>query len=337
MAMLGFEPRYPTGPEPTASCPTSLATIHEALPPTQPSRPVPVLVRGARRVIRVLLVSVAADDPARALLAEAGAAVEVVGDLGEAEARFATGDFDVVLRGGQATGQPAIDVLRALGERLGWRSPVSRPMSGGGADRAAALGAVLGRLRACASVVRARTGAADEETRALLAEVDSLAAEAQAIAQGLGAHVGPFHELQALAPRPTGPLPRVLVVDDEPQLLKIYRRVLGRGYDLSVALGGTAAIELLEASGPEFSAIVSDLIMPDIDGVDLYHRVATLRPGLEHRIVFVTGGAFNDRSRDFLASIENRRLEKPFGPDVLERMVAEVIEQSTTAAALALQ
>ena len=237
MAMLGFEPRYPTGPEPTASCPTSLATIHEALPPTQPSRPVPVLVRGARRVIRVLLVSVAADDPARALLAE----------------------------------------------------------------------------------------------------VDSLAAEAQAIAQGLGAHVGPFHELQALAPRPTGPLPRVLVVDDEPQLLKIYRRVLGRGYDLSVALGGTAAIELLEASGPEFSAIVSDLIMPDIDGVDLYHRVATLRPGLEHRIVFVTGGAFNDRSRDFLASIENRRLEKPFGPDVLERMVAEVIEQSTTAAALALQ
>lgn len=61
------------------------------------------------------------------------------------------------------------------------------------------------------------------------------------------------------------PLPRVLLVDDEPAILDGLRRQLRRSFDVSTAIGGEAALELMSDAEP-FAAVLSDMRMPGLDG-----------------------------------------------------------------------
>jgi PAS domain S-box-containing protein len=114
---------------------------------------------------------------------------------------------------------------------------------------------------------------------------------------------------------------RILVVDDEPLIVSTIVRTLGRD---NVVVGETSPARALERvmSEPPFDAIVCDLMMEGLTGVDVYERIARDRPGLETRIVFVTGGAHTPRTRAFLASVPNRCLTKPFAPEGLSSALA---------------
>jgi CheY-like chemotaxis protein len=72
---------------------------------------------------------------------------------------------------------------------------------------------------------------------------------------------------------------------------------------------------------PPFDAIVCDVMMPGMTGVDLHERVARDRPGMEARFVFITGGTYTARTRDYLERIPNARLTKPFD---VARLIAEI-------------
>jgi PAS domain S-box-containing protein len=131
------------------------------------------------------------------------------------------------------------------------------------------------------------------------------------------------------APRAARPSPppsftnaRVLVVDDEPYLVGALASTLEH-HDVTVAHGGQEAIDLLRGSA--FDLIVSDLHMAEISGVDLYEHVRTTYPGLERRMIFMTGGAFTDRARRFLARVTPPVLEKPFDSDRLVAVVDALI------------
>ena len=77
-------------------------------------------------------------------------------------------------------------------------------------------------------------------------------------------------------------------------------------------------------AGDDFDVVFCDLVMPGMNGVDLFKALARARPGLEKRVVFMTGGAFTAVAAEFLASVDNRRLEKPFSLGVIERIVREM-------------
>jgi CheY-like chemotaxis protein len=62
-------------------------------------------------------------------------------------------------------------------------------------------------------------------------------------------------------------------------------------------------------------------MMPDLTGIDVYHRVKALGLGLESRMVFLTGGAFTEQARGFLGTVPNLRLDKPFSPEGLEKTI----------------
>ena len=114
---------------------------------------------------------------------------------------------------------------------------------------------------------------------------------------------------------------RILVVDDEPLIVKTIVRALGHD---NVVVGETCperALELAMAD-PPFDAIVCDVMMEGLTGVDVYERIARARPGMELRIVFVSGGAHTARTRAFLASVPNRCLTKPFAPEGLSSALA---------------
>lgn len=70
---------------------------------------------------------------------------------------------------------------------------------------------------------------------------------------------------------------RVLLVDDEPNLLQGFRRSLRGKYDLVLAEGGAAAIQQLSTNGP-FALVVSDMQMPEIDGLKVLSTARSLTP-----------------------------------------------------------
>ncbi|AGC41556.1 sensory box histidine kinase/response regulator [Myxococcus stipitatus DSM 14675] len=126
------------------------------------------------------------------------------------------------------------------------------------------------------------------------------------------------------------PRGRVLVVDDEPAVGRVLQRIL-RGHEVEVACSGRQALELLE-KGLEPDAVLCDVMMPDLTGRDVYESVRRAHAGLEGRFVFVSGGAFTTGAREFLASIPNPLLEKPFDESRVRHVVEELVRLRQPAA-----
>jgi CheY-like chemotaxis protein len=105
---------------------------------------------------------------------------------------------------------------------------------------------------------------------------------------------------------------RVLVIDDEAAVGRTIQRLLGEQYEVVVLTAGSEAIDLLVRKKAEFDLILCDLTMPDVTGMDVYTRSVQARADIAQVFVFMTGGTFSTRARDFLDQVPNERLDKPF-------------------------
>ncbi len=119
---------------------------------------------------------------------------------------------------------------------------------------------------------------------------------------------------------------RVLFADDEPLICKVAEAALAP-HEVVVVTSGREAIARLESS-EQFSAIVCDLQMPDLGGIDVHEWITTFRPELAKRVLFISGGAFTERARAFLAKSQCRLLRKPFELTAIADVVAEIIAGS---------
>ncbi|UCD58832.1 MAG: PAS domain S-box protein, partial [Candidatus Hydrogenedentota bacterium] len=108
------------------------------------------------------------------------------------------------------------------------------------------------------------------------------------------------------------PKPRILVVDDEPTILDLSREILGgEGYDTETADTGAAAKELINSNF--YDLIIADIRMPGmLSGIDLYYWAKRTNPGMENRIVFMTGDTVADETQNFLTKTKRPCLAKPF-------------------------
>ncbi|HMJ11042.1 MAG TPA: ATP-binding protein, partial [Polyangiaceae bacterium] len=136
------------------------------------------------------------------------------------------------------------------------------------------------------------------------------------------------HPVQ-VSERPRAVMPsrraRLLVIDDEPAILRAVARSLRREHDVVTEESGHGALERLREDR-DFDVILCDLMMPTISGSDLYETVCTTYPGLERRIVFMTGGVFTDRAKDFLSGIDNTCIAKPLELPRLNALIAESVK-----------
>ena len=112
---------------------------------------------------------------------------------------------------------------------------------------------------------------------------------------------------------------RILIVDDEPFVRNALCRAL-RGYELVTAANGQEAMAHLTADGP-FDLILCDLMMPGVSGMDIYLHLRARHPGHEQLLVFLTGGVFTDEAHEFVSSISNPVVQKPFNFQQLRSLV----------------
>jgi CheY-like chemotaxis protein len=111
----------------------------------------------------------------------------------------------------------------------------------------------------------------------------------------------------------------VLVVDDEPGIRRFTTRVLEReGYSVLEASDGLEALEQLRAQAATVEVVVSDIVMPRMNGVELLEALATSYPGLP--VILISGYATATLSELGIA-VPCSVLSKPF---TAERLLEEV-------------
>lgn len=114
----------------------------------------------------------------------------------------------------------------------------------------------------------------------------------------------------ALAPTPSGPRRRVLLVEDDLSMRGMLTQFLSPHYDLAVCSTGREALGVIDRE--PFDLIVSDIKMRDVTGRDLYLQTKQRRPDVAAKFLFITGDAFAEETRDFLERERVECLRKPF-------------------------
>lgn len=123
---------------------------------------------------------------------------------------------------------------------------------------------------------------------------------------------------------PSTERPQVLVVDDEEIIAQLIADVLGgEGYDVDTARHGGAALEKLEKR--TYDLILSDLRMPELDGLGLYRAIQQRRPDLLRRFVFITGTSEHADYQGFIDDVKAPILLKPFDVTELQRVARDIL------------
>jgi two-component system, cell cycle sensor histidine kinase and response regulator CckA len=135
---------------------------------------------------------------------------------------------------------------------------------------------------------------------------------------------------------PTRPPPRsgtprggnetLLVVEDEGLVRRSVRRVLERfGYRVVEAVDGASALERLRELGDEVALVLTDLVMPGMNGRELARRVERLRPGLA--VLFMSGYTDEDVLSHGELAADVDLVQKPFTPEALGARVREMLDR----------
>jgi two-component system cell cycle sensor histidine kinase/response regulator CckA len=120
----------------------------------------------------------------------------------------------------------------------------------------------------------------------------------------------------------------VLLVEDEPAVLEVNKRMLERlGYRVLVADNGRKALELYEEKNGEIDIVVLDLIMPGMDGNAVLKRIRAVKP--QERIIVASGCDIDDEAVFFADSGHTWTLQKPFSIKELSRKMRGILNHST--------
>lgn len=113
---------------------------------------------------------------------------------------------------------------------------------------------------------------------------------------------------------------RILVVDDDPESRDILKRLLTLSdYEVETVESGRDAVELLKRA--EFKLVLTDIVMPEMDGLELLSHVKSHYPNIP--VIMVTGRASNESKKEALENGAEGLLFKPYTRDQLMTIVNE--------------
>jgi CheY-like chemotaxis protein len=118
----------------------------------------------------------------------------------------------------------------------------------------------------------------------------------------------------------------VLVAEDESAVRGLASLTLrAHGYTVLEASTGTEALALVERGTRVIDLLVSDVVMPGLNGRDLAERFRGLRPGIP--VLFISGHAETTIAHEGILDAGVEFLAKPFTPDLLARRVREILDR----------
>jgi DNA-binding response OmpR family regulator len=120
---------------------------------------------------------------------------------------------------------------------------------------------------------------------------------------------------------------RILCIEDEPEMIDLIRLILGRrGFDVSGAAGGTAGIKAAREQLPDL--VLLDLMMPDMDGWEVYQQMKANEATRNIPVIVVTAKAQSiDKVLGLHIAKVDDYISKPFSPQELINSVEKVINQ----------
>jgi len=102
---------------------------------------------------------------------------------------------------------------------------------------------------------------------------------------------------------------KILIVDDDPVfLILLHRTLLDEGYQVIKAEGSQEAISAMESES--FDVVITDLLMPDIDGIELTQRILGIDPKLP--IIIITGSGYFEKAAEAMKIGAYDFIAKPF-------------------------
>ena len=117
---------------------------------------------------------------------------------------------------------------------------------------------------------------------------------------------------------------RILIVDDEPFIRSLIRDSLEtKDYETGLAANGEEALD--ELARCRYDLVISDVVMPEMEGLELLKRIRKGYPGL--RVIILTGFSREHGISDFLLCGANEYLTKPFQITELLDTVEKVLEE----------
>ena len=120
---------------------------------------------------------------------------------------------------------------------------------------------------------------------------------------------------------------KVVCIEDEPEMIDLVKLILSRrGYDVVGAMGGREGLDAIEAESPDL--VLLDLMMPDMDGWEVYQLMKSNDAMKEIPVIVVTAKA---QSIDKVLGLHIAKVDdyitKPFGPQELLDAVKKVIDR----------
>jgi CheY-like chemotaxis protein len=114
---------------------------------------------------------------------------------------------------------------------------------------------------------------------------------------------------------------RILVADDEALVAAAIAKLLAARHDVTTTTTCSDALERIDR-GEVFDVILCDVYLSDGGGIDIYERVKA-RPVTGAKVLFMSGGAFTPRVREFLQRTQVQCIAKPFNIESLEQLLQE--------------
>ena len=121
---------------------------------------------------------------------------------------------------------------------------------------------------------------------------------------------------------------RVVCIEDEPEMIDLVRLILGRkGFEVIGANGGVEGLEAVRREKPDL--VLLDLMMPDMDGWEVYQQIKADEPLRPIPVVVVTAKA---QSIDKVLGLHIAKVDdyitKPFGPQELLESIAKILGEN---------
>jgi two-component system cell cycle sensor histidine kinase/response regulator CckA len=117
---------------------------------------------------------------------------------------------------------------------------------------------------------------------------------------------------------------KILLIDDEDIIRQVGKRMLIKGgYDVLLAKDGPEALALYRAEPHSFDLVLLDLIMPEMDGKEIFNRMKEINSDV--KVIFTSG--YGPQDRPDLTQIENTGfIQKPFQTEILIQTVQEILK-----------